>query len=463
MHTPTRSPSTLTVRGLPFLIDPGTGCYTIDPAVRDRFRSTRYHNTVTIDGRSQSVPAGPFHWHSTAQRQALDWRTEDGARPLRGRARRLRATRPPPSGARAGRAAGSSSIACSARATTSLRCTGISIRRGKQRAPVPRTVRARASRRHDDVDADACGDECEVFHGSAESDLGWCAPVYGPVVPTTTVRMRRSASAALRARDRHRRGIGRAGRGTNRGRATDRRSHRLQRTRASSDETVLFTRSRHGQRGDSGIWSIDCGQTDARLLCCHGVGDATVRERSAIEMCGIAGFVDRDGHHEGAGAEQSALLRQMCDVIRHRGPDDEGMFVGDGAALGMRRLSIIDLAGGHQPIHNEDGTIWVVFNGEIYNYRELRAELVAPRPRVLHRHRHRDHRPRLRGVGRGRVLAPARHVRHRALGSTAAARCSSPAIASGIKPLHYAERTGGLSFGSEIKSLLASGQRRARR
>ena len=94
-------------------------------------------------------------------------------------------------------------------------------------------------------------------------------------------------------------------------------------------------------------------------------------------MCGIAGFVDRDGHYEGAGAEQSVLLRRMCDAIRHRGPDDEGMFVGDGAALGMRRLSIIDLAGGRQPIRNEDGTVWVVFNGEIYNYRELRAELVA--------------------------------------------------------------------------------------
>ena len=59
----------------------------------------------------------------------------------------------------------------------------------------------------------------------------------------------------------------------------------------------------------------------------------------------------------------------------HRGPDDEGHFVGEGVALGMRRLSIIDLAGGHQPIANEDETVWVVCNGEIYNYKELRVEL----------------------------------------------------------------------------------------
>ena len=180
-------------------------------------------------------------------------------------------------------------------------------------------------------------------------------------------------------------------------------------------------------------------------------------------MCGIAGFVDVGGSANPNEVERERhTLQQMCDVIRHRGPDDDGMFVGDGAALGMRRLSIIDLAGGHQPIHNEDGSIWVVFNGEIYNYRELRAELSQPRPRVRHRHRHRDHRSRLRGVGRGRVLAPARHVRHRALGSPARASLMLSAIASGIKPLHYAQHGGRLSFGSEIKSMLAAGASSAR-
>src|SRR5215467_9762889 len=89
-------------------------------------------------------------------------------------------------------------------------------------------------------------------------------------------------------------------------------------------------------------------------------------------MCGIAGFVD--AAPAGRPAEFN-LVHRMCEVIRHRGPDDEGIHVEPGVGLGMRRLSIIDLAGGRQPIHNETSTIWVVFNGEIYNYRELRREL----------------------------------------------------------------------------------------
>src|SRR5437763_2837702 len=88
-------------------------------------------------------------------------------------------------------------------------------------------------------------------------------------------------------------------------------------------------------------------------------------------MCGIAGFIDEMQSRESA--EQ--LIEQMCAVIRHRGPDDQGTWVGDGVALGMRRLAIIDVAGGQQPIFNEDHSILVVFNGEIYNYRALRRAL----------------------------------------------------------------------------------------
>jgi asparagine synthase (glutamine-hydrolysing) len=95
-------------------------------------------------------------------------------------------------------------------------------------------------------------------------------------------------------------------------------------------------------------------------------------------MCGIAGYIDRWRKDEAApAAERKALLQNMCDVIRHRGPDDEGFALTDGVALGMRRLSIIDLAGGHQPISGEDGTVSIVFNGEIYNYLELKADLVS--------------------------------------------------------------------------------------
>ena len=95
-------------------------------------------------------------------------------------------------------------------------------------------------------------------------------------------------------------------------------------------------------------------------------------------MCGIAGFVESSTCPAPLGGEAAtALAHRMCDVIRHRGPDDEGVWVDDGVALGMRRLSIIDLSTGHQPIHNEDRSVWIVFNGEIYNYRELRRELEA--------------------------------------------------------------------------------------
>jgi asparagine synthase (glutamine-hydrolysing) len=78
-------------------------------------------------------------------------------------------------------------------------------------------------------------------------------------------------------------------------------------------------------------------------------------------MCGIAGVVKfaKDAKVD------SDVLRQMCAAIRHRGPDDEGVYTEGPVGLGMRRLSIIDLATGHQPISNEDSTLWVVFNGEI--------------------------------------------------------------------------------------------------
>ncbi|HEY0376140.1 MAG TPA: asparagine synthase (glutamine-hydrolyzing) [Pyrinomonadaceae bacterium] len=95
-------------------------------------------------------------------------------------------------------------------------------------------------------------------------------------------------------------------------------------------------------------------------------------------MCGIAGFVNFERAAGGAAsAERAALLDRMCRVIAHRGPDDQGVMVSGPVALGMRRLSIIDLAGGRQPIHNEDGSVSVVFNGEVYNYRDLQRELEA--------------------------------------------------------------------------------------
>src|SRR5690349_12278751 len=114
---------------------------------------------------------------------------------------------------------------------------------------------------------------------------------------------------------------------------------------------------------------------DERLVGSRAAGRGNEGIQST--MCGIAGFADSPIAPPRTADADRSLLQTMCDVIRHRGPDDEGIRVEPGVGLGMRRLSIIDLSTGHQPIHNEDGTVWVVFNGEIYNYRELRRQLEA--------------------------------------------------------------------------------------
>lgn len=173
-------------------------------------------------------------------------------------------------------------------------------------------------------------------------------------------------------------------------------------------------------------------------------------------MCGIAGFVEQD---PSSGADPFALaatVRAMCASIRHRGPDDEGVYVGEGLAMGMRRLSIIDLATGHQPIANEDGTLQVIFNGEIYNYAALRAELERRGHRfttdsdtetIVHGYEEWGDTVfgRLRGMFAIAIWDRVR--RHLVL-------ARDPV---GIKPLYYAEAGKRLIFGSEIKALLASG------
>jgi asparagine synthase (glutamine-hydrolysing) len=171
-------------------------------------------------------------------------------------------------------------------------------------------------------------------------------------------------------------------------------------------------------------------------------------------MCGIAGFVESPAVASPFDAETGrGLIQRMCTVIRHRGPDDQGVFVDSGVALGMRRLSIIDLSTGHQPIHNEDRTIWIVFNGEIYNFRELRAELAASGHRFYTSsdtetivHAYEEWGTAAIGRLRGMFGLAIWDMRSRTL------LLARDRI--GIKPLHYATVNGRLYFGSEIKSLL---------
>ena len=165
-------------------------------------------------------------------------------------------------------------------------------------------------------------------------------------------------------------------------------------------------------------------------------------------MCGIAGIVDLDG-----GPVREQDVRAMCAALRHRGPDGEGVYFAPGIGLGMRRLSIIDLATGDQPVRNEDGTAWVVFNGEIYNYKELRRDLEGRGHRfhtssdtesIVHLYEERGQAcvKALRGMfgfavwdQRRRTLLLARDR-------------------LGIKPLYYTEVGGRLAFASELKALL---------
>jgi asparagine synthase (glutamine-hydrolysing) len=89
-------------------------------------------------------------------------------------------------------------------------------------------------------------------------------------------------------------------------------------------------------------------------------------------MCGIAGIVSLNGQ-----PVRRAEIEAMCSTLVHRGPDEDGFYISSNVGLGMRRLRIIDLETGRQPAVNEDGTVWAVFNGEIYNYQELRRKLIA--------------------------------------------------------------------------------------
>src|SRR3989442_852527 len=169
-------------------------------------------------------------------------------------------------------------------------------------------------------------------------------------------------------------------------------------------------------------------------------------------MCGIAGFINAE--HSRDDAEQ--LIDRMCQIIRHRGPDDQGTWVGEGVALGMRRLSIIDLAYGHQPIFNEDQSILIVFNGEIYNYRELQKELEE-----------RGHRFATNSDTETIVHAYeeygddcVRHLRGMftfAIWDRNRQRLLAARDRFGKKPLNYYWDGQRLIFGSEIKSILEAG------
>src|ERR1051326_1120643 len=163
-------------------------------------------------------------------------------------------------------------------------------------------------------------------------------------------------------------------------------------------------------------------------------------------MCGICGFT---------GSQDPAVIERMAQAVTHRGPDEQGFWSSTEISLGVRRLSIIDVVTGQQPVHNEDGSIWAVFNGEIYNHPELRTELEALGHQFRSNHSdsetlvhlYEEHGPdyvqHLNGMFAVALWDSRRSELHLARDRV------------GIKPLYFARFDGRVIFGSEIKSLLA--------
>src|SRR3984893_668384 len=168
-------------------------------------------------------------------------------------------------------------------------------------------------------------------------------------------------------------------------------------------------------------------------------------------MCGICGQFNFARNE----SVEPDTIRQMAESIRHRGPDDKGYLFNGPVGLGFRRLSIIDLAGGHQPMSDAEETVWVIFNGEIYNFKELRADLEQ-----------RDHSFRTRSdtevIIHGykewgtEVFNRLNGMFGLAIWDVQKKRLVVSRDAMGIKPIYYKVANGQLTFGSEIRAVLAA-------
>jgi len=170
-------------------------------------------------------------------------------------------------------------------------------------------------------------------------------------------------------------------------------------------------------------------------------------------MCGINGIAlsSRSGARIDAG-----VLERMRDVITHRGPDDSGLYVKEGVGLGHRRLSIVDVAGGHQPMTNEDGTLHIVYNGEIYNHADFRESLEA-RGHVYQTHCDTETILHLYEEHGAKCVESLRGMFAFAIWDEERREMFIARDRLGVKPLYYARTDdGSLYFASEIKALLAA-------
>ena len=163
-------------------------------------------------------------------------------------------------------------------------------------------------------------------------------------------------------------------------------------------------------------------------------------------MCGFVGFVDK-------APNKKKIIKDMADIIKHRGPDSDGYYVDDDCALGFRRLSIIDLEGGSQPIYNEDNSKAIIFNGEIYNYQEIKKDLLAKKHKfktdadtevILHGYE--EYGDKILNKLRGMFAFIIYDIKEKTL--------FGARDFFGIKPVYYYLTDDEFMFGSEIKSFL---------
>src|SRR5262245_59271154 len=168
-------------------------------------------------------------------------------------------------------------------------------------------------------------------------------------------------------------------------------------------------------------------------------------------MCGIAGMVNTGS----AGGIDPDRLRAMCRSLAHRGPDEDGFYINNNVGLGVRRLAVIDVEHGHQPVSSEDAAVHAVLNGEIYNHRYLRRELAARGHRCTS-HSDAESIPHLSEEYGSDFVQHLEGMFAIALFDEAQRRLVLCRDRVGVKPLYYAERDGCLVVGSEIKAVLCA-------
>ena len=181
-----------------------------------------------------------------------------------------------------------------------------------------------------------------------------------------------------------------------------------------------------------------------RILITH-----LLLKRGINLMCGITGYFGTGDFN------REKVIKQMSDLIAHRGPDSEGSFVDDYVALGFRRLSIIDLEGGTQPIHSVDGKYVIIFNGEIYNYQDLKKELVEKHGAKFQTNSDTEVILQTYQVYGEKTASMLRGMFAFVIYDKIEHKLYGARDYFGIKPFYYAKMNGNFLFGSEIKSFLA--------